>query len=246
MAYPLVQGHVFVADYRAALDVLDVNVAHLRAVEEAGIGWNHDGIGARGDARIAHTGFDLTAAVRGLHDLAADYLLHAGGAKPAVDKRAHDLFLALATEEGAGNSALGRAVVGRTDADNVPYKLRAVVHAHPIASQQSALGMPHEDHLFRAGDGKDGVDVGVELPGGFLQGSGGAGPVVRGEGGPASGAEHVCEDLPDAFTVAGSVDQNNRPGSFGGGARGPVVFAHASRPPAGTEGECGHGIAVYP
>lgn len=244
-----IHGHIFVHDHGVAVKILDIDIAYrtLRSapwVEEAGLGWDDDGIGTRGDAGVAHVGFEVAVAVDIAKHLAAHHLVHAGGAKPAIDNGADHRLLALGADEATGDAPVGRPMIGRADAHEVDDLFGAAVHAHPVPCEQATLGVAYHDDLFCASYGKHGIDIGAELPRRFRDGLRGAVTVVRGKDRPAVLAQDIAHNLPDALGIAGAVDQDDWPGALVARAGAPIVFENAARLRACAEGQgpCGIGI----
>ena len=236
-------------DHREAVEVLDINIADralcdAAGVEEAGLGRDNDGVGPRGNAGIAHAGFQIAVPVGFAQSLTADDLVHARRPKPTIDDGAHNRLLARGANEAADDAAVGSSVIRRADAHQMEDMLGAANHAHPIAGEEPALRVADEDDLVRTGGHAHGADIGVELLGGFGQGLGGAVSVVRGEDGPAVLAQFIAEDLPYALGIAGAVDEDDRPGSLRSRTRAPVIFEDAARFDARAKGQGGGGISI--
>ena len=113
----------------------------------------------------------------------------------------------------------------------------AVEKPHPVAGEHAALGMAHEDHLLRPGDGQDRADVGADLFRGLLDPGGAAVAELRDEHRPPVLPQVEGQLLPDSVGVAGAVDEHHRPRALRAGPGPPVVLDVAARGQAGGEGE---------
>ena len=103
----LIHRHILMHDHREAVEVLDINIADralcdAAGVEEAGLGRDNDGVGPRGNAGIAHAGFQIAVPVGFAQSLTADDLVHARRPKPAINDGAQHRFLARGADEAAG------------------------------------------------------------------------------------------------------------------------------------------------
>lgn len=102
--------------------------------------------------------------------------------------------------------------------------------------------MADEDSFFCAGNVEDCINVGAQLLRRLRDGLGCSVAVVRGKNCPSVLAELGAEQLPDAFSVAGAVNEDYWPGPLRRWAGGPIVLEDAAGFDACAEGEGGCGV----
>ena len=222
-----------VENHRAAVEVLDVDIAHgaifdLVWRKETRFRRHHDGIGAGDDIGISHALIQVPIAIDLIEDIAAHNLLRAGGAKVGINNRRHDVICSAISHQRGENTALGRAMIRRADAHQMLDVPRTTQDAHPVPCDQPTLGMARNNDLLRARGMHDGLDIGTDLRRRFRNQPRGARAIIRGEYRPAVLAQICGKKLPDAFGITGAVQQNHRPRAFIRYRRSPVIFKNAA------------------
>ena len=183
-----------VQNYRAAVKILDIDIAHGAVFdpvgcEKARLWWYHHGIRAGDDIGRRDAFIEIAIAIDLLKDVAADDLLGSGWAEVRINDRLHDVICSTAGYQRGEDPALGRAVIGRADAYQMLDVLRPVEHPHPVPRDQSTLGMPKDDDLLRTRCVHDGADIGADVSCGVWDEARGARAVIGRENCPAIFAE---------------------------------------------------------